>query len=270
MADRELAVSHPIGEAGRFRLITASGTVRIDGRRRRRRSHVRARYRCRPARHRATEDPEHDGVVGGRPRRGELRVGCATRGGSGLRASLDRLSRQDRPTSTSRSACRARPRSPGRRLGDGELRDLRGEQELHTVSGDLELTRRAAGIRVTTVSGDVAIRGDVLALPATTTSGDIAVDAELVEQFAARAVSGDIERPRGARAGPVHTFESVSGDLQLATRRAGLGHRRLQRPVRATVGRHCPTRRELRDGRAGDRHRRWLGAACGCGPSRAT
>ena len=70
---------------------------------------------------------------------------------------------------------------------------------------------------MTTISGDVAIGGDVLSLAATTTSGDLAVEAELVEQLAIKSVSGDVSVRAALGRAAGHTFESVSGDLQLTT-----------------------------------------------------
>lgn len=217
MARRELLVTHPIGEQGRFKLVTVSGTFRIEGvdgdv------AEVRARYHA-PSAVAATADAEQDGVVEVRREDGALTVQVQDPGSGGFLAGLTR-----RVGGTWRPDVEFDVRIPrGAAVwlqvtsADGELRGLRGDQEIRTVSGDLELHGAGGRLKVTTVSGDIAIAGDVLVLAASTTSGDIAVDAELVQSLAGRTVSGDISVRAALGRDAVHTFESVSGDLQLAT-----------------------------------------------------
>ena len=138
MVGRELTISHAIGPDGRFRLTCASGSVVIDGidgaevR-------VLARYRA-PGGADPTGDPAQDGVVEVVRDEGELRVAVRDPGGSGILAGLTRLAGQYRPAVDFQVRL---PRAATLRLDgvacDAKLRDLRGEQDLHTVSGDLEL-----------------------------------------------------------------------------------------------------------------------------------
>ena len=245
MADRQLLISHPIGAAGRFQLSTASGTVRIEGTDGEL-AEVLARYRA-PSGVELTSDPTLDGVLDIVREDGELRVAVRDPGGSGVLASLTRLVGQYRPDVDFQVRL---PRGATVRLdafsGDAAILGLCGDQDLHTVSGDLELHGSGGRIRVTTVSGDASIRGDVVSIMATTTSGDVAVDAELVQQLSARAVSGDVSIRAALGRDTVHTFESVSGDLQLATP-SGLAIELTG--VSGSVRSQVPSRREQRDGK---------------------
>lgn len=93
---------------------------------------------------------------------------------------------------------------------------LAGEQTYKTVSGDVELDPDGGRVRVTTVSGDVEVRpAEPLNLSISTTSGDIRVEGAVINLFEARTVSGDIELDAGFAAGPLHSIESVSGDLSI-------------------------------------------------------
>ncbi|MFN8621960.1 MAG: DUF4097 family beta strand repeat-containing protein [Chloroflexota bacterium] len=245
MPERELVISHHVGENGRFRLAIASGTLHIrgvDGDV----AEVRARYRA-PSGVTLTDDPEADGVVQVTREPEGLTVQVKDPGGSGFLAGLTRRTGSYRPEVDFDIRV---PRGVTFRLddtsADGEIHGLRGEQEIRTISGDLELHGAGGRIKVTTVSGDVAIAGDVLWVTAATTSGDIAVDAELVQALAARAVSGDISVRAALGRDANHTFEAVSGDLQLVTpsgvtvEMSGLsGSTRTDRPAR----------KETRDGR---------------------
>jgi hypothetical protein len=246
MARRELLVTHPIGERGRFKLVASSGTLRIEGVDGEV-AEVRARYQA-PSAVAATDDPEQDGVVEVRREDGALTVQVQDPGAAGFLAGLTR-----RVGGTWRPDVEFDVRIPrGAAVwlqvtsADGELRGLRGDQEIRTVSGDLELHGAGGRLKVTTVSGDVAIAGDVLLLAANTTSGDIAVDAELVQSLAGRTVSGDISVRAALGRDVVHTFESVSGDLELATV-SGLTVE--MSGLSGSLRTDAPSRRETRDGK---------------------
>ena len=177
MAERELLVSHPIGASGRFRLVTSSGSLRIDGIDGDT-VEVRARYRA-PAGVTLSDDPEADGVVRVDRESDALTLQVSDPGGSGFLAGLTRKVSSYRPDVDFEVRV---PRSAAVWLqttsADGELHGLRGDQELRTISGDLELDGAGGRLKVITVSGDVSVTGDVLSLSAHTTSGDTAVDAD--------------------------------------------------------------------------------------------
>jgi hypothetical protein len=93
---------------------------------------------------------------------------------------------------------------------------LKGEQSYKSVSGDIDLDPDGGKLRVQTVSGDIQVRAsDSVELSASTTSGDVTVQGAVVERFDARTVSGDIQFDAGLGVGPVHTIETVSGDVSL-------------------------------------------------------
>jgi len=93
---------------------------------------------------------------------------------------------------------------------------LSGEQTYKTVSGDIEIDPDGGRIRVTTVSGDIQARSSRPSeLSVNTTSGDARVQGAVLNQFDARTVSGDIDIEAGLAAGPLHTVETVSGDLSI-------------------------------------------------------
>jgi Putative adhesin len=93
---------------------------------------------------------------------------------------------------------------------------LAGEQSYKTVSGDVELNPDGGTLRVVTVSGDIAVQATGRAqLSVNSTSGDVRVGGAVIERFDARTVSGDIDFAAGFAAGPVHTIETVSGDLSI-------------------------------------------------------
>jgi hypothetical protein len=95
-------------------------------------------------------------------------------------------------------------------------RFLAGEQSYRTVSGDVEVDPDGGRIAVTTVSGDVEVRAvEPCELRVATTSGDVQVEGDVLSSFDARTVSGDIEFEAGLAPGPVHTVETVSGDLSI-------------------------------------------------------
>jgi hypothetical protein len=95
------------------------------------------------------------------------------------------------------------------------LRDVAGQIQLHTVSGDatIELAD-AADLAVKSVSGDITVRGGRLdALRIGTTSGDVRVDSPLVGRTGntVETLSGDVELV--ATAGMRVEARTVSGDL---------------------------------------------------------
>ena len=99
---------------------------------------------------------------------------------------------------------------------DVGARFLAGEQSYRTVSGDVEVDPDGGRIEVTTVSGDVEVRAvEPCELRVATTSGDVHVEGDVLSTFDARTVSGDIEFQAGLAAGPMHTVETVSGDLSI-------------------------------------------------------
>jgi hypothetical protein len=124
---------------------------------------------------------------------------------------------------------------------------VRGNLDVHTLSGDVQVGGAGGEVHVTTVSGAVELDGDILSLHVTTTSGDVGVVAELLRTLEARSVSGDVSIRAALDPGERFTFESVSGDLELATP-SGLTieHRGLSGSVRSAL----PSRREREDGRA--------------------
>lgn len=93
---------------------------------------------------------------------------------------------------------------------------LSGEQSYKTVSGDVEIDPDGGRVAVTTVSGDIEVRaGEPLELTLNSTSGDISVEGATLSVFHAKTVSGDVEFEAGLAAGPVHSVETVSGDLSV-------------------------------------------------------
>jgi hypothetical protein len=245
MAERTLTITHPIGETGRLHLSNSSGSVRITGIEGDT-VEILARYRA-PGGVDPSSDPLEDGVLQVAREPGALRVSTQDPGGSGAVASLVRRIGAYRPDVQMevRMPRGARLRYDGVSC-DAALAGLVGDQELHTVSGDLTSTGCGGRMAVTAVSGDVSIAGDVLWLSATTTSGDIAVDAELIELLAARSVSGDVSVRAALGRDAQHTYESVSGDLQLDTP-SGLTVE--LSGLSGAIRSELPTRKELLDGR---------------------
>jgi hypothetical protein len=93
---------------------------------------------------------------------------------------------------------------------------LTGEQSYKSVSGDIEVDPDGGRVRATTVSGDLEIRAsEPIELNASTTSGDIRVSGAVLNALDIRTVSGDIEFEAGLATGPLHTIESISGDLSV-------------------------------------------------------
>ena len=117
-------------------------------------------------------------------------------------------------------------------------RELSGEQAYKTVSGDIEIELDGGRVRITSVSGDIEVRARKPSeVSANSTSGDVHVSGDVVRAFDARTVSGDIDFRAGLAAGPLHSVETVSGDLS----------------VDATTGVSVDVKKSLDFGRDGDR-----------------
>jgi hypothetical protein len=99
---------------------------------------------------------------------------------------------------------------------DIEVEGVDGDQTYKSVSGDVEVACHGGRVSLTTVSGDVELRSDRPAeADLTTTSGDVEIEAAMLRALKVRTVSGDAEIRAGFVPGPLHTIESVSGDLSL-------------------------------------------------------
>jgi hypothetical protein len=93
---------------------------------------------------------------------------------------------------------------------------LSGEQSYKTVSGDIDLDPDGGRIKAVTVSGDVQVRAaEPIELSVNTTSGDMNIQGAMINRLDVRTVSGDIEFEAGFAVGPLHTIESVSGDVSI-------------------------------------------------------
>lgn len=101
---------------------------------------------------------------------------------------------------------------------DVEASGLAGEQSYKTVSGDVAIKGHGGRVAITTVSGDVLLGADESVEPSiTTTSGDVQLESPWVSALQLRTVSGDSRLDAGFAPGPVHSVESVSGDLNVTT-----------------------------------------------------
>lgn len=99
---------------------------------------------------------------------------------------------------------------------DVGARGLAGEQTYRSVSGDIAVDGHGGRIALTTVSGDAKLRSDEpMSANLTTTSGDVDIATPLLDALQLRTVSGDIEIKAGFAAGPIHSIESISGDVSL-------------------------------------------------------
>ena len=95
---------------------------------------------------------------------------------------------------------------------------LSGEQSYKTVSADIEINPDGGRIKAVTVSGDIEVRAaNPVDVSANTTSGDVNIEGAVISRFDARTVSGDVEFEAGLAVGPLHTIETVSGDLSIET-----------------------------------------------------
>lgn len=211
--ERQTLITHAIGPAGLLSLRTVRGSVRVrgtDGEEAR----VEARYTSRSPSEGA--DPEADGVLRVRRSPSELAIDVDEMD-LGVLSAIGRLARGGRPAVDFDIDV---PRGASLRLSgvsaDLDIRGLSGDQEIRTVTGDAQLDDVAGRVSLQSVSGDALVRGGAIALDVTTTSGDLSVVAERLDLVHVRSVSGDVRLSGELAAGPAHSVESVSGDLELA------------------------------------------------------
>ena len=211
--ERQAVISHAIGEHGTLVLRTVRGSVRVrgtDG------SEVRVEARYAVPRDAAAADPEHDGVLRVTRSPNELSIEADDTDGS-LRNALGTLFGGGRPRIDFDVTL---PRTAALRLSgvsaNLEIRGLRGDQDIRTVSGDVSLVDGGGRLTLQSVSGDASIQAGQLDLRATTTSGDL--DARAGQWLATRirTVSGDVRLAGALQAGYEHSIESISGDLEIA------------------------------------------------------
>jgi len=99
---------------------------------------------------------------------------------------------------------------------DVESHRLIGEQSYRTVSGDLVIDGTGGRISAVSVSGDISLTAVRRAeVNLTTTSGDVEAFADTFQPVRLKTVSGDMSLRGNFAAGPQHTVESVSGDLEI-------------------------------------------------------
>jgi DUF4097 and DUF4098 domain-containing protein YvlB len=112
---------------------------------------------------------------------------------------------------------------PGCRLevravsGDLQTSGFRGQQRLHTVSGDHRIVEAGGALEVHSVSGDVSLRAVAdIDVNVDTVSGDLSAEAPTIDRLDVNAVSGDVSVDGALGHGP-HAIDTVSGDVRLAT-----------------------------------------------------
>lgn len=208
MADREqfgdpAEINHRIGTAGTFSLQTVAGSVTLRG----------------------TETDEARVVARSESGRAETLPLIARRSKGGLHIETERKSfeifgRSLLGNSDGIDFEITLPRGARVEINvvsaDVEAGSLTGEQSYKSVSGDVEIAHGGGRISLTTVSGDVELSADgPLEASLTTTSGGLEISAALLTALQVRTVSGDVDVRGEFAAGPVHTVESVSGDLSL-------------------------------------------------------
>lgn len=118
------------------------------------------------------------------------------------------------------------------------VRDVRGAQRLHSVSGDIETvmfsddvqlktvsgdislsgTGKAGLLTLTTVSGDADIRGVAGEIVLQTVSGDLQVDSDQIERARIRTTNGDAELRSGLGPSARIEMEAVNGTLRLVVK----------------------------------------------------
>lgn len=240
--EHHAVVTHTIGSGGTLSIRTIRGSVRVrgtDGEEAR----VEARYAHRNP---GSTVPDEDKTLKVERLTGELRIE-ADETSRGLRPALGALLRGGPPAIDFDITM---PRTALLRLSgvsaDLDVRDLRGAQEIHTVSGDVSMDDVSGRITVQSVSGSVLIRGSVIALDSTTTSGDLSVGAERIASVRARSVSGDLRLSGLLAASGEHSIESISGDLELAPS-GGVTVR--MTAISGSVHSELPHRRESNGGR---------------------
>ena len=196
--------SHRIGAHGKFSLINVSGDVRLEG----------------------TDGDEVHVIARSSGGRGEWLPLIVRRDEDGLHVEADeksveflgmRVRRGPEGIDFQVQLPRGARVDTSTVSGDVDAQGLNGEQAYKSVSGDIELAGHGGRISLSTVSGDIELAADgPVAATATTTSGDLAVAAPSIEALAVKTVSGDVRVSGPFAAGPLHSVETVSGDLTLA------------------------------------------------------
>lgn len=215
-AERHAVTSHVIGSHGTLVLRTVRGSVRVrgtDGVEAR----VEARYSAPYMDTTDTPNPELDGVVRVIRRNDELRIEADDTSSGSLLGALGKMlggghTRIDFDISMPRSAT-LKLSGVSASL---EVAGLHGDQEIRTVSGDVSLEGIRGNVTLHSVSGDALVVGTVVDLRATTTSGDLSAHVDRFRSARIRSVSGDVRLAGAFDAGPEHSVESVSGDLEIA------------------------------------------------------
>ena len=101
--------------------------------------------------------------------------------------------------------------------GDLQTSGFRGQQRLHTVSGDHRIVEAGGTLEVHSVSGDVSLRAVAdIDVNVDTVSGDLSAEAPTIDRLDVNAVSGDVSVDGALGHGP-HAIDTVSGDVRLAT-----------------------------------------------------
>jgi Putative adhesin len=211
--ETQVVISHPIGAHGTLVLRTVRGSVRVratddlDAR-------VEARYAIPPDA--LSGDPEHDGVLRVTRNLDELRIEADDTGGN-LLSALGKMFGGGRPRIDFDVTL---PRTATLRLSgvsaNLDIRGMRGDQDIRTVSGDVSLVDGGGQVMLQSVSGDTSIQGAEMDLRATTTSGDLDARVGRFRAVRVRTVSGDIRLSGMFDAGPEHSLESISGDVEMA------------------------------------------------------
>ena len=93
-----------------------------------------------------------------------------------------------------------------------------GTQRFQSVSGDLRLVETQGGLDIDSVSGDVSLRAVAsVALKVTNVSGDLSAEAPAYERLRIQSVSGDVSLDGALSGDDPHAFDTVSGDVRLAS-----------------------------------------------------
>lgn len=210
--ERQAVITHPIGAQGTLVLRTVRGSVRV-----RAADQLEARVEARYAAsgEAMAADPESDGVLRVSRNPGELRIEADDTGASLLNA-IGKMFGGGRPRIDFDVTL---PPTATLRLSgvsaNLDIRGMRGDEEIRTVSGDVSLIDIGGQLTLQSVSGDTSIQGAEVDLRATTTSGDLDARVGHFRGTQVRTVSGDVRLAGTFDAGPDHSVESISGDLQV-------------------------------------------------------
>lgn len=105
--------------------------------------------------------------------------------------------------------------------GDIELHEIRGEANIVTVSGEVQLEgSEVSNARVETTSGNVELDGVAGTVDVRTISGDIEIASSTSAELHLRTTSGDIAYS-GALGDGTHAINTISGDVTLELPRDG-------------------------------------------------